>query len=122
LIGVLLAAWLAWFFLARIPLYEQANTGRIEATSAVRNLDAPVGGRVVATRLEMGREVQAGEILVELDRDLEQLKLREERTRLDALAPQLAALRDEVAAEGAALADLRAEAPVARREASQRAE
>ena len=75
---------------------------RLEVDRAVHPVAAPLAGRVVATHLAVGREVQAGDLLVELDADAQRLQQQEQRVRLDALAARLTALRKEVAAEEAA--------------------
>jgi len=105
LVAGLLAAWFAWLFLARITVYEVTDTARLEVDRAVHPVDSPVAGRIVSTRLVMGREVQAGDVLVELDADTQQLQLKEEQTELTALAPQIATLRDEIAIEQQAIAE-----------------
>ena len=65
-------------------------------------MEAQVAGRVQATYLVLGREVQAGDVLVELDADTQRLQLEEERARLAALIPQISELRAESTAEEAA--------------------
>ena len=70
-ISLVLGAWIAWFVVARVPLYEVTETGRIEVAAAVQPVEAPVGGRIVLTHLEIGRRVQAGDVLVELESDFE---------------------------------------------------
>lgn len=105
LVAALLGAWGAWFFLARVALYEVTDTARLEVARAVHPVEAPVAGRVVATRLALGLEVQPGEVLVELDAAGQRHQHEEEKTRLTALAPELHALRDEIAAERRALAE-----------------
>src|SRR6202034_2948704 len=42
---------------------------------------------------------EAGEVLIELDADMQKLQLTEERTKLGALGPQIHSLEDQVAAE-----------------------
>src|SRR5207244_11122439 len=64
-IGLVLGAWIAWFVVARVPLYEVTETGRIEVAAAVQPVEAPVGGRIGLTHLEIGRRGQAGDGLVE---------------------------------------------------------
>jgi len=93
--ALLLGAWFAWFFLARIARYEVTDTARLEVDQAIYSVQAPVSGRVVTSRLLLDREVQAGDILVELDSDPQRLQLAEERARVAALSPQIAALRQE---------------------------
>jgi len=46
-ISLVLGAWIAWFVVSRVPLYEVTETGRIEVTAAVQPVEAPVGGRIV---------------------------------------------------------------------------
>ena len=102
--GVLLAAallgvWGAWFCLARLTVYAVTDTARLEVERAVYPIETPVDGRVVATHLALGREVQGGEVLVELEAEPQRLQREEERTRLAALTHQLEALRVEVATD-----------------------
>lgn len=99
IIVLLLGAWAAWFFFARVVLYETTETARLEVDRAVHPIEALVAGRVVATRLDLGQEVQAGDVLVELDADAQQLQLAEERARLADLAARFDALPKEIAAE-----------------------
>ena len=47
-------------------------------------MEAQVAGRVKATHLVLGQEVQGGDVLVELDVDAQRLQLEEERARLAA--------------------------------------
>lgn len=103
----LLSCWGAWAFLARVTVYVVTDKARLEVDRAVHPVAAPLAGRVVATRLVLGQEVQAGDVLVELEADAPRLQLDEERTRLAALGPQLAALRQELAAEEEARRDER---------------
>jgi biotin carboxyl carrier protein len=42
---------------------------RLEVASAAHPVTAVVGGRVVETKLQIGQEVRAGEILIVLDAD-----------------------------------------------------
>jgi multidrug resistance efflux pump len=62
-------------------------------------LDAPVPGRIVTSRLVLGDQVYAGEVLVELDAQAEQRRLDEDKAQLTALAPQLSAVHAEIKAE-----------------------
>jgi multidrug resistance efflux pump len=96
---VLLAAWLAWFFLARVERYEVTERARLEVDRAAHVLQSPVAGRVVESRITLGREVKAGDVLIELDASQQNLQLREERARLAALHPLVEAARNELAAQ-----------------------
>jgi multidrug resistance efflux pump/uncharacterized membrane protein (UPF0127 family) len=102
LVAALLGAWATWFFLAQVTLYEVSTTARLEVSDAAHPVEAQVAGRVQATYLVLGREVQAGDVLVELDADTQRLQLEEERARLAALIPQISELRAESTAEEAA--------------------
>jgi membrane fusion protein (multidrug efflux system) len=107
--AALLAAWAAWFLFSRVPLYETSRSARLEATAAAHPVDARMLGRVVSVHLAVGQPVRAGDPLVELESDAERLALGEARRKLAALGPQIAAIRQEIAAETAALdADRRA--------------
>src|SRR5262245_15056472 len=113
---VLGLAWLSWFVLATVPLYETSSTARIEAVAAVHPVDARMAGRAVGVNLTVGRRVDAGDVLVELEADAERLALDEARARLDALAPEIVATDREIAAEERAIADEQRAAGVARDE------
>jgi multidrug resistance efflux pump len=95
---LLLALWLAWFLLARVARYEITDQARLEVDRAIYPIQAPVSGRVVAAHLLLDRGVEAGEVLVDVDSDPQRLQLEEERSRLSALPPQIAALRREIEA------------------------
>ena len=95
----LAGAWGSWCVLARVSLYEVSAAARLEVDQAVTPIQAPLTGRVVMTKLTMGRDVAAGDILLELDTQAEHLEIGEQRAHLLALAPQLRALRDQIASE-----------------------
>jgi multidrug resistance efflux pump len=107
LAAALLAAWAAWFFFGGVTRYEVSETARLEADQAAHPVQAPVAGRIVATHLTLGREVQGGEVLVELEPDIQQHQVEEERSRRVALDPQLEALGQQTAAETRALSESR---------------
>jgi membrane fusion protein (multidrug efflux system) len=118
--GALLILWGAWFTLASVPVRVGSRQARIEAGAAAHSVDAPVAGRVLFTALTLGRDVESGEVLVRLEDDDAHLRLEEERARLDALSPQADALRAQMTAEEAALADGRSTTGVAVAEAEAR--
>lgn len=96
---VILALWVIWFVRAEIVRYEVAETARLESESAGYDLQTPVAGRVVVSRLALGRRVHAGEVLVEIEADSQQLALRELEARQQAVRDQLAARRVELVAQ-----------------------
>src|ERR1051326_542143 len=74
---VLLGAWTAWSLAAHVTLYEITPTARLEVDRAIYPIQAPMAGRVTATELAVGRTVQAGDVLVELDSSAERLQVSE---------------------------------------------
>jgi multidrug resistance efflux pump len=96
---VLLGAWLTWFFRARVTVYAVSDTADVEVDRAAHPVEAQYTGRVVASTLALDREVEFGEVLVELDTDVQKLQLTEEHTRLAALRPQISSLEEQIAAE-----------------------
>ena len=97
-----LSAWAVWFFIARVTLYEVSVGARLEVSEAAHPVEAQVAGRVRATHVVLGQEVQFGDVLVELDVGAQRLQLEEERTRLAATCLQLHGARNEIKAEEAA--------------------
>jgi multidrug resistance efflux pump len=116
----LLGAWGAWFIGAQVALYAVSETARLEMSEAAHPVAAPVAGRVVATHLILGHDVQGGEVLVELEATAQQLQMEEEQARVRMLAPQLTALHTAIAAEEQALREARHAARVALEEARAR--
>lgn len=98
LVALLLAAWLAWFFLARVARYEVSDEARLEVDQAIYRLQAPVSGRVVTSHLVLGQEIRSGDVVIELDSAPQRLELAQERARLAAFLPQITALMKEVEA------------------------
>ena len=113
LMTMLIGAWLAWFGLADVALFETTDAARLEVDREVHPVEVLVGGRVKATRLAVGREVKAGDVLVELETETQRLQLSEERARVATLVAQLAALRGQSSAEQQAQTETRQAAPVA---------
>src|SRR5258706_4523918 len=97
LVAAVLAAWAAWGTLAHVTIYEVSTQARLEVGRAVHSVEAPAGGRVIESRMTLGQEVIAGEMLLRLDSDTQQFALREEREKLAALDPELAALQAQAA-------------------------
>lgn len=102
---LLVGAWITWAARAHVTRYEISDSARLEVTAAAYPVQAGVSGRLIVNRLVLGRMVQAGEVLAELDSRAEQLSLDEERTRAAAFEPQLAALRSQMESESAGRQD-----------------
>ena len=109
-IVILLAAWVAWFAGARVAVYAASDAARLEVDREPHPVGAPVGGRVTTTSLAVGRRVQAGDVLIELDATTERLTLDVERERINPMAAQLRLLRDELQAQEQTLQDERSRA------------
>lgn len=92
----LIGAWLAWFMLVNVPIYEVSQTARLEVERAARPVTTPIAGKIVRSALRLGMPVTAGDILVEFDAQGERLQLAEERARIDAIPPQLQALQTQI--------------------------
>jgi membrane fusion protein (multidrug efflux system) len=86
LLGVLVTgAWLGWFLLAKVTVFESSDRSQLEVSSAAQPVEAAVAGQVVSSALTLGRQVKAGEMLVELDSTALRLQLAEEQARLHSL-------------------------------------
>jgi membrane fusion protein (multidrug efflux system) len=95
----LLVAGAGWFFLGRVEVYEAAGNARLEVERQVHPVTAAVAGRVLRSRLILGRKVQAGDVLIELDAESEKLRMSEECSRFNGLSNRLDALRYEITTE-----------------------
>lgn len=102
---VALAAWLVWFLFGSVTIYEVSRQARLESGSAAREVSALQAGRLVATHLDIGRPVRAGDLLAEFDAGPEALRAREEEARLAAFPDKIAALRRQIEATQAAADD-----------------
>jgi membrane fusion protein (multidrug efflux system) len=104
---VFLVAWVGWFFTARIVVYSVTDRARLEVAGAVHPVGAPVSGRVISVHMAVGRQVRAGDVLVELEGDMARLQLAEERFRRKSLISQPDQLSRELAAETQSLDEQR---------------
>ena len=98
LAAMLLAAWFAWFFFGHVTVYEVSKRARVEVAQSSHSVAALVPSRIVSNTVVLGQQVRAGDVLVELDASSEKLRLREEESRLAAIAPRIASLQNEIAA------------------------
>src|SRR5215471_5359555 len=96
---VVLGLWLAWFLRAEVNRYEVTEQARLETERAGYEIQSSVAGRVVNSNLSLGRNVQAGDVLVEIETDAQQLDLHETEARQAALRLQLQAQQAELAAQ-----------------------
>lgn len=103
----LLTAWVIWAMTARVTRYEVSDGARLQVNGSAYPVQTDVGGRVATSYLALGKEVHAGDVLVRVEDEGQQLNLEEERIHRATLAPQLAALRAQMQAENAGGADER---------------
>lgn len=109
LCGTLLVGWAVWFLFGSVTVYEISRRARLEVRQASHHVASPLHRNVVSTELSIGREVQAGDVLVRLDSRSEELRLKEEEARLDALPRRIESLRREIEAhENARVNELQA--------------
>lgn len=102
--AILLAAWAAWFFRAQVAVYAMSIDARLEVAHEVHPVEVGVEGTVSANHMELGGEVEVGDILVELDPRTTKLQLEEQRARLSTIALQLEVLERELDDERQVLA------------------
>ena len=117
---VVLALWSAWFISARLPIYALSAEARLEVERAVHPVAANAGGRIVAVRAAVDQEVSAGDVLFELDAELERRRLDEETARHDALLKEIETLEALLVTERQGLEDARRAARSATSEARSR--
>lgn len=96
--GFFLVAWLAWFFFTKVSLYEFTNKARLEVEHSAHPITALVSGKVISTTLALGEVVKKGEVVISLDANSEQLSLKEEEAKLNALPYRIDALEKEISA------------------------
>jgi len=94
-----LAAWLGWCFFARVAIVQVASSGRVESISAVHQVESSVAGQVVRAERKLGDEVQAGDLLFELDTRPERIELEEAQAERASRASELSLLREQIASE-----------------------
>jgi multidrug efflux pump subunit AcrA (membrane-fusion protein) len=99
---LMLAGLSVWGVLARVPVYAVALHTPLALDPALQVVMTPVAGQVRVTHLQVGREVQAGDVLVEFDSTAQRLQLEEAQQHLVALeAHRTARLQEGAALEAA---------------------
>jgi membrane fusion protein (multidrug efflux system) len=97
-----LAGLSAWGVLTRVPVFVVARHTPLALDPALQVVMPPVAGQVRVTHLQVGREVEAGDVLVALDSTAQRLQLEEAQQHLGALEAHRTARRQEGAALEAA--------------------
>lgn len=116
----LLIAWFCWAVFVQVSLYEVSSEARVELDGATYPVASPFLGRIVATNLRVGQQVQRGELLAELDSMPQQLQLSEAQVQEQGLEPQLSRLRTQIEAEQGARGEDGQSARLSAREAQNR--
>jgi hypothetical protein len=62
-------------FLGRVVVYKLTDRARLEVEASAHPVSAQVDGRVLETRLMIGREVRAGDVLIVLDAEVARLAI-----------------------------------------------
>jgi membrane fusion protein (multidrug efflux system) len=93
---LLLALWGGWFFGSRVTVLAVSASARAEVDRQVNPVEAPVAGRIVRVQMELGAEVEKGQLLVELEVEEQRFRLDEQLARQTGLAGQLESLRLEL--------------------------
>lgn len=103
--SAVLAGWAAWFFGVPVRVVEVSESARLEVGESAYPVAATAAGVVVESRVELGRAVKEGDVLVELDAHALSLALDERRAAIAAVEHKLGPLRDEIAALERAIRD-----------------
>jgi membrane fusion protein (multidrug efflux system) len=121
----LFALWGYWFCFATVGVYEISESSEIQVSQEIHPVEVEVGGRILNSSLALGKKVQAGDLLLDVDDSEPRLELNEIQARLSGLAPQLGHLYQEIGNQRSALQHETDELVQARHEAeslSQQAE
>ncbi|HEY3593373.1 MAG TPA: HlyD family secretion protein, partial [Polyangiaceae bacterium] len=65
--ALLLLGWIAWSVFGRVAVYEVTPKARLEVDRTTHPIQAPFAGKVLNSSLVLGREVQLGDVLFELE-------------------------------------------------------
>lgn len=103
----LLAIWIGWFFLARVALYEVSNQARLEVDREPYAVMSLVSGRVERNEMVLGKEVQEGDVLIELDASEIRFQIEEKKAEASGSSSELERLLSQIEAERNALAQVR---------------
>ena len=99
----LASAWCVWAVLAHVALYESTSEARIEVASPVHEITSAVSDQIRSVHVAVGDSVAPGQLLIELDRTIQEYEREERRAELEALERQLTGVADEGQAIATAL-------------------
>lgn len=120
LAAILVAAWMSWFTLSTVPVYQASTEARLEGQSSAWRLQSPIEGQVAAAWLQIGKRVQEGDVLLEFSVEDQQLELEELRSGLESSVQQMEMAHQEILGHKQALSDLKTIGPTALDEARAR--
>lgn len=100
---LVLSAWLWWFAAGRVPVYQLSDNARLEVAGVPSPITAPLSGTVRVNHMHIGRAVQVGEVLLELDASTDSLIAAVAASELQDLQMRILALGRERAASATIL-------------------
>src|SRR2546427_11882804 len=119
-VALILASWAAWLLLGRVTIYAVSNAARLETAQAAHPVQSLYAGRVTASHLGLGRAVKQGDVLIELDANVQRLQLLEERMERKPLDAELQVLKREIESEERAMEEQQRAAEIGVEEARAR--
>jgi hemolysin D len=94
---VALGGLVSWTVGARIPVLKVSTQGRIEPHNAIHRIEPPEAGRVVRSMLELDKQVNEGDVLIEFDTTEQRLELAQSEATSGALTQDLSVLKAQIA-------------------------
>ncbi len=108
---LVLGIWIIWFLFADVGVYQTA-TARLQAERDVHAVEASLDAKVVTIHMAVGKEVNIGDVLLELDDSAVKLRLAELQSRLTSIRQQQETIETELKEADRALADMQKAAPM----------
>lgn len=97
------AIWSFWFLGSRVNVVAVTPNAKLDVIRSTFPLEASVSGRIVESRMRLGKRAKAGQVLVTLDDTKPRLRLQEANAQLSAITKRLKALKTQIRAEKVAL-------------------
>jgi membrane fusion protein (multidrug efflux system) len=119
-IALVLAGWSIWLVQGRVAVYAISQSARIESAQASHPVQSLYTGRVAINHLVLGKRVSQGDVLIELDANVQRLQLFEEQLQNPSIETELEVLKREIAAEQSALNEAQKAGDVGLQEAKAR--
>jgi multidrug resistance efflux pump len=103
LIAIIVGVWTVWLMFGRVSIYAVSANARLEAGTFTHPIQSLYAGRIATNNLVLGRPVKKGDILIELDTNVQRLQLFEERTERGSLRTELENIQREIDADERAM-------------------